>query len=85
MGTPTLPKGIKFDVDDAGYVCTFNSTGGFRVVALAGGAEVGGGQVVFDGKGWRVSEAMSTGISRPIARRIEEWLALPGGRPPGHP
>jgi hypothetical protein len=81
MGTPTLPKGIKFEIDDAGYVCTFNSTGGFRVVALSG-AEVGGGQVVFDGKGWRVAESMSPGITRPIAKQIEEWLAHPGGHPP---
>jgi hypothetical protein len=82
MGTPTLPKGIKFEVDDAAYVCTFNATGGFRVVSLTG-AEVGGGQVVFDGKGWRVSEPMTTGITRPIARRIEEWLADPGHHPSG--
>jgi hypothetical protein len=81
MATPTLPKGIKFDIGADGYVCTFNSTGGFQVVALSG-TVVGAGQVIFDGHIWRVSEPMTTGITRPIARQIEDFLAHPG---PGHP
>jgi hypothetical protein len=76
MGTPTLPKGLKFDVGSEGYVCTFNATGGFQVVALSG-ATVGGGQVVFDGTSWRVSEPMPPGITRPMALLIEEWLSHP--------
>jgi hypothetical protein len=77
MATPTLPKGIKFDIGGDGYVCTFNSTGGFQVVSLSG-TVVGGGQVIFDGRIWRVSEPMTTGITRPIARQIEDFLAHPG-------
>ena len=77
MATPTLPKGIKFDIGADGYVCTFTATGGFQVVALSG-TVVGGGQVIFDGHTWRVSEPMTTGITRPIARHIEDFLAHPG-------
>jgi hypothetical protein len=82
MASPTLPKGIKFEIDSEGYVCTFNATGGFQVVAVAGGARVGGGQVIFDGHTWRVAEPMTTGITRPMARRIEDWLAQHPGQPP---
>jgi hypothetical protein len=76
MATPTLPKGIKFDVGADGYVCTFNSTSAFEVVALSG-TVVGEGQVAFDGRSWRVSEPTTAGITHPIARRIEEWLTEP--------
>ena len=81
MATPTLPKGIKFDIGSEGFVCTFNSSGAFQVVAVAGGARIGGGQVIFDGHSWRVAEPMTTGITRPMARQIEDWLAHPGQSP----